>query len=286
MTDAERRKAEKTGRWFGIWNAATFFLPMACVWFFPIPVPLNWIIASAVLMAGLALYPVWWRRMARDLCDTAWAKGQGFTPANLRMFPLGSTGIMLLGVVLLLVQAVIWWQVYEPAGVWLPYLTQSSIPEPEGELLFRVTAVSQHKQIVLVRIACEPALARYALLATDSGPGYPLPYNITSEIPKVDCLIAPDPNHSVGKALIGTNGFSGKSEYLIGFVLPDEQAAAGAVKQVSRFYLARSNGLTKGHDDLPLFTLRRRLGNDAKGKPFFEQIDCSSHVRCENLAGP
>ncbi len=275
MTDAERREAGKTGKWFGIWNAATFFLPMACVWFFPIPVPLNWIIASAVLLVGLAFYPIWWRKMAKDLCDTAWAKECGFNPATLRMFPMGSTGIMLLGVGLLLTQAVIWWQIYEPAGVWLPYFTQSSIPEPDGQLLFRVTAVSQHKQIVLVRIACEPALARYVLLATDSGPGYALPHNFTNGMPNVDCLIAPDPNHSVGKALIGTNGFSGKSEYLVGFVLPDEQAAAGAVKQVSRFYLAKSNGLTKGHDDLPLFTLRRRLGNDANGKPVYEQIDCS-----------
>ena len=275
MTGIEELRLKKFGAKFGIWNAVTFFLPMACVWFLQIPVPLNWIIASVVLLVGLAFYPVWWRKMANLLCDTAWAKERRYNPATLRIFPFGSTGIMLLGVLLLLVQSALWWQIYEPAGVWLPYLSQSSIPEPDGELLFRVTEVSQHKQIVLVRIACEPALSKYQLLATDSGPGFELRDGDTNGLPNVDCLIAPDANHGVGKALAGANGFFGKPDYLIGFVLPDERAAAGAVEQVRRFYLAKSNGLTKGHGALPLFSLRRRLGSDAHGKPVFEQIWCS-----------
>jgi serine/threonine protein kinase len=275
MTEVEKLRMKKFGAAFSIWNAATFFLPFACVWFFPIPVPLNWIIGSVVLLVGLAFYPLWWRKMANLLCDTAWAKERGYNPTSLRIFPFGNTGIMLLGVVSLLVLAVCWWQTYEPAGVWLPYLSQSSIPEQDGELLFRVTEVSQHKQIVLVRIACEPALARYRLLATDSGPGFELRDGATNGMPNVDCLIAPDPNHIVGKALAGSNEFSGKPDYLIGFILPDEQAAARAVEQVRQFYLAKSNGLTKGQSSLPLFSLRRRLGNDAHGQPVFEQIWCS-----------
>jgi hypothetical protein len=213
--------------------------------------------------------------MANLLCDTAWAKERGRNPAALRIFPFGITGIMLLAVVVLLVWAALWWQTYEPAGVWRPYLSQSSIPAQDGELLFRITEVSQHKQIVLVRIACEPALSKYKVLATDSGPGFELRDGDTNGMPDVDCLIAPDANHSVGKALAGSNGFSGKPDYLIGFVLPDEQAASRAVEQVRRYYLAKSNGLTKGHSSLPLFSLRRRLGNDAHGKPVFEQIWCS-----------
>ncbi len=279
MTEAEKLEAQKFGKrfglLFGIWNSATFFLPMACVWFFPIPVPLNWIVASAVLLIGLAFYPVWWRKEENLLCSTAWAKERGIKPETLRMSPHRTTIIMLLGVVLLLFQAVIWWQIYEPAGVWLPYLSQNSIPEQDGELLFRVASVSQHKQIVLVRIACEPAFAGYELLATDSGPAVELPPTLTNGMPNVDCLIAPDVNHSVGKTLLGTNDYSGKSEYLIGFVLPDEQAVAEAIKLVRRFYLVTSNGFTKGHDYLPLFALRRRLGNDAKGKPVFQQINCN-----------
>ncbi len=263
---------KKFGAAFGIWNSATCFLPFACVWFFPIPLPLNWIISASVLLVGLAFYPVWWRKMANLLCSTAWARERGYNPATLRIFPFGSTGIMLLGVALFLFSALMWWQTYEPAGVWLPYLSQSSIPEQDGEMLFQVTDVSQRKQIVLVRIACAPALAKYQVLAADSGPAFELPEGITNALPNVDCLLAPDPKHGVGTVLAGSNGFSGKPDYLIGFVLPDERAAARAVEQVRRYYLAKSKGLTKGHGYLPLFSLRRRLGNDASGKPVFEQI--------------
>ena len=301
VTEVEKLRMKKFGTVFGIWNAATFFLPFVCAWFFPIPVPLNWIFSSVVLLVGLAFYPIWWRKMANLLCDTAWAKERGRNPAALRIFPFGFTGIMLLAVVVLLVWAALWWQTYEPAGVWLPYLSQSSIPAQDGELLFHVTEVSQHKQIVLVRIVCEPALSKYKVLATDSGPGFELRDGDTNGMPDVGCLIAPDANHSVGKALAGSNGFSGKPDYLIGFVLPDGQAASRAVEQVRRYYLAKSNGLTKGHSSLPLFSLRRRLGNDAHGKPVFEQIWCSfmleaksatqrtiagNHLRCHGRCAP
>ena len=104
------------------------------------------------------------------------------------------------------------------------------------------------------------------------GPAYELPEGITNDGPNVDLLIAPDSRQGMAKVLAGTNGFSGKPDYLIGFVLPDEQAASQAVKQISRYYVTRSNGLTKGHDSFPLFSLRRRLGDDASGKPVFEQI--------------
>jgi hypothetical protein len=191
---------------------------------------------------------------------------------------------MLLASGSLLIQAAIWWQIYEPAGVWLPYLSPRSIPASDGEWLFRITDVAQHKRIVLVRIACKPALAQYRLLATDSGPGYELRQADTNGLPNLDCLMAPDADNSVGKALAGSNGFSGKSEYLVGFVLPDDQAASKAVGQVRQYYLAKSNGLTKGHSDLPLFSLRRRLGNDAHGKPVYEQVWCS-FMLAANLYG-
>ena len=69
-------------------------------------------------------------------------------------------------------------------------------------------------------------MAGMPLLATDMGPGFELPEGITNEARDADCLIAPDSTHSVGRVLVGTNGFSGKPQYLIGFVLPDERAAA------------------------------------------------------------
>ncbi len=272
MTEAEKARLKMFGAAFGTWNAATFFLPLACIWFFPIPVPANWIIASVVMLASLAFYPLWWRRCADILCGTAWAKGRDCKPEAIRIFPLGMTGMLLMSVVMLLILSVLWWGTYKPEGVWLPSLSQNSIPEQDGEMLFRVTEVSQRKQIVLVRIACEPALAKYQVLATDTGPGFDLPDGITNGLPRVDCLVAPDSRHSVGKTMAGSNGFSGEPDYLIGFVLPDERAAARAVEEVRRFYLAKPTGLTKPHNSLPLFALRRGLGKDAGGKPVYEDI--------------
>ena len=169
MSGDEKLRMKKFGAVFGLWNAATFFLPFACVWVFPIPLPLNWIISCSLLIVGLAFYPVWWRKMARLLCDTAWAKERRCDPAALRIYLLGSTGVMLMGLLIFLFSAFCWWQVYEPAGVWVPWLSQSSIPPTDGELLLRITGAARRDQIVLVQVACEPALARYPSLGKRYG---------------------------------------------------------------------------------------------------------------------
>ena len=65
LTAHEKAAAMKFGAWFGMWNAATLFSPLAIVFWMPIPVPLNWIIASVVLFTGLAFYPLWWKKHAR-----------------------------------------------------------------------------------------------------------------------------------------------------------------------------------------------------------------------------
>ena len=96
MTKDEYSAAMKFGWWFGIWNAATFFLPFTIIEFTPIPLPMNWIIASVVLMTGLAFYPLWFNRQARFLCSTTWAKQRGVEPASLRMPALVNTGMILL----------------------------------------------------------------------------------------------------------------------------------------------------------------------------------------------
>jgi hypothetical protein len=85
MTEAERREGALRGTLFGIWNAATFFLP--CGIAFLAPKPLNWIIAPAVLLLGLAFYPLWQRIMREFLVSTVWARQQGIAPGSLRMSP-------------------------------------------------------------------------------------------------------------------------------------------------------------------------------------------------------
>ena len=85
MTEAERREVTLRGTLFGIWNAATFFVPWGIFVFAPKPV--NWIFAPIVLLVGLAFYPLW-RRITREfLVSTIWARQQGIAPESLPMSP-------------------------------------------------------------------------------------------------------------------------------------------------------------------------------------------------------
>jgi predicted Ser/Thr protein kinase len=85
MTEAERREWTLRGALFGIWNAATFFVPWGIALF--VPKPLNWIFAPIVLLVGLAFYPLW-RRITREfLASTIWARQQGIAPESLPMGP-------------------------------------------------------------------------------------------------------------------------------------------------------------------------------------------------------
>ncbi|MEI8288683.1 MAG: ATP-dependent metallopeptidase FtsH/Yme1/Tma family protein [Verrucomicrobiota bacterium] len=279
MTEAEKLATKKSGSWFGIWNSATFFLPMVCLFFIPIPVPLNWIIASLVLLIGLAFYPLWWRRMANELCATAWAKERGYNPATLRIFPYGSTGIMLLGVLWLVIVSVCWWGTYQPEGVWLPWLSTNSIKVAGGGTSIRVTEVSQHGQTVLVRIICGKIPRGGDLTPVFAGPLIELPYKLPAVVTNVDCLLMPAPHTYDGKIIAGTNVLNGKTNYLLGFMLPDDQAAAAAVKQVQKLNLGRLHLV-----DSPLFILRRSLGKDINGKPNYQEIVCWLDVQTKSVA--
>jgi len=85
MTEAERRELNLRGALFGIWNAATFFVPWGIFLFAPKPV--NWIFAPIVLLVGLAFYPLWRRMMREFLASTIWARQQGIAPESLPMSP-------------------------------------------------------------------------------------------------------------------------------------------------------------------------------------------------------
>ena len=85
MTEAERRELSLRGALFGIWNAATFFVPWAIIFY--APRPLNWVLAPIVLLVGLAFYPLWQRIMREFLASTKWARQHGVAPDSLRMSP-------------------------------------------------------------------------------------------------------------------------------------------------------------------------------------------------------
>ncbi len=272
LTPAERAKADRLGLWFGIWNAGTFFLPFTVIWFLPIPVPLNWIIAPIILIIGLAFYPLWWKRGAKFLCSTAWAQAQGIQAASLRPSPWANTLLSILGAATLLIIGLLWLKTYVPGGVWVPALVESSIESEPGNLSLRVTHVTHNGQIVLINVSCEKFSERDAFFVSLYGNRSDISYTANSQLPALDCLLVADPKSGRGKVLQGTNLLSGKSSFAIGFVLPDEQAAAAAARLIEKFYLQQSRGLRGAQGALPLFSLQRHLGKDGSGKPIEDSV--------------
>ncbi|MCB1211878.1 MAG: PDZ domain-containing protein, partial [Verrucomicrobiales bacterium] len=77
LTPSEQKEAFWRSCLFAIWNAATFFGPLFSVMF--LPPPMNWILGIAVLVGGLAFYPLFRRLEQTFLCGTEWARQQGIT---------------------------------------------------------------------------------------------------------------------------------------------------------------------------------------------------------------
>ncbi len=82
MTKTEKRELMWRGAMFGAWNAGTFFGPF----FFlsALPSPLNWIYALAVLVIGLAFYPMFLKMQHEFVASTVWARQQGLVPDQFR----------------------------------------------------------------------------------------------------------------------------------------------------------------------------------------------------------
>jgi multidrug efflux pump subunit AcrA (membrane-fusion protein) len=91
LTDAEKKETLRLGGLFGVWNAATFFVPFFFVLF--APKPFGWFLASGALVVGLAFYPTWSRMQMKFLCSTAWARKHGYTVENLRRFSFTTDNI-------------------------------------------------------------------------------------------------------------------------------------------------------------------------------------------------
>ncbi len=82
MTGTERREVMKLGILFGVWNAATFFVPFLVI--FGVPGPVGWILGLGAFLTGLSFHPMLLRMQREHLCATAWARQQGITPAQIR----------------------------------------------------------------------------------------------------------------------------------------------------------------------------------------------------------
>ena len=263
MTAQEKAALRKFDTWNWILSIVIFVPPLAII--FWTPVPLKWIIAPVYLFTGLALYRLRWKRWARMLCSTEWAAQRDIEPES--FYRIGSSGLMLWGVLVLLCWGACWRKTYEPVGVWLPYRPEvlSSVPW-SGEIPFRVTELVCEGQIVRAKIVCERAPDSGELFVALSGPSFEAPGTLRF---RGDVLLSPEKGSSLGKVLKGTSTLSGKTVFQIGFVLPDQQATAAAGRLIGT-YASRPSGVSQGNPVVPLFSLRRRAGEDTAGKPVYE----------------
>jgi len=171
-----------------------------------------------------------------------------------------------------------WWTRREPLGVWFPNRIDPTVSDQYGEAAVRVTEVSRHGQVVLVKLICESPddLPEHKLLVQYSGPIFNYATNIASTVTNVDCLVAPTFTSGDGKALAGLREMHGAAARQIGFVLPDEMTAAKVADQIRATHLGKPRGLAE-HSVLLLFSLHRNVGKDAKGKMVLENLSGMLH---------
>ena len=84
VTPAEKQRIVRHGFGYGLWVAATVGLPINIA--LQAQHVVAWVIAAGLLLVHLAALPMWQARVRRMLCATEWAKSQGVTPENLRLF--------------------------------------------------------------------------------------------------------------------------------------------------------------------------------------------------------
>lgn len=91
MTAEEKEIAEKRGGMYGIWVALTFAIPVGMAVGFRETTAV--VIAAAILAAiHIGFIPFWLRSQRQFLCNTQWAREQGMSAEELRLFGWGRNG--------------------------------------------------------------------------------------------------------------------------------------------------------------------------------------------------
>ena len=85
MTPDEKRTATMYGLLFGVWNAATFFLPLFVTMY--VPAPLKWPFAITIFVTGILFYPFFRKIQYKFLIDTAWARARDIKLEQLKLTP-------------------------------------------------------------------------------------------------------------------------------------------------------------------------------------------------------
>ncbi len=89
MTSAEKTATTLRGALYGFWTAATFAIPIGIITAQFLFAGRNAvvIVGAAILIAiHSACIPLWQQAQRRFLCNTSWAREQGFDPDQLKLF--------------------------------------------------------------------------------------------------------------------------------------------------------------------------------------------------------
>ena len=84
MTDAERAEVSRRGVFYGFWVFATCAAPLSLA--IVEPSRLYIAIATVLVTIHIVCIPIWQKMLKQFLCSTAWAREQGITPEQLRLF--------------------------------------------------------------------------------------------------------------------------------------------------------------------------------------------------------
>ena len=84
MTESEKKEVVKRGGLYGVWVAISLAIPISLAFTFPSSLT----IGIAVLLAIIHLIgiPIWQKKQREFLCSTEWAKAQGYSADQLKMF--------------------------------------------------------------------------------------------------------------------------------------------------------------------------------------------------------
>ena len=84
MNDTEKAQVRRQGIGYGVWVVITCAFPLSYA--VTDPSRLSIIVAAILVTIHIVCIPFWQKRMKRFLCSTAWARGQGFTPEQIRLY--------------------------------------------------------------------------------------------------------------------------------------------------------------------------------------------------------
>ena len=161
-----------------------------------------------------------------------------------------------------------WSKTSRLVGVWVPAKLDDSAGERFAALPLWITSVTQQQQVVVMDIVCKFDSPPPQLGLQFSGSLVSYPAALTTQVAGVDHFIEPEGYLK----LTGPPCSKGKMTYRLGFILPDDAAAAMVAEQVRRYHIGKPRGLSLERFSFTLFQLDRIAGRNTEGQPVRENL--------------